>query len=289
MLSSPKGTIENIPLITVDFSPSLIQTILLIFLSYLNDKTTITYLYLQNTSTSSTFTTFMLFFSLLLILVFYLLIGKALHIIIQPSLLDWLSIFFFFISSIYYICESYYTKDNQTFDDELVTLINSPNQVNVNNERNFNISGNNINNLEYKKPLTTITELKGEDSKCTEDNLNLPLLKSSVHNYSLESDEKEDNNEENHFLYDFFEELKQILSDKYNDYGNFAVLGMCAVYDYNAVVIGSVISLIMIMVLCLMWGEDAGRNIKSKKMSVIYGIVLVVYAIQLYFYKVFKI
>ena len=98
MLSSPKGTIENIPLITVDFSPSLIQTILLIFLSYLNDKTTITYLYLQNTSTSSTYTTFMLFFSLLLILVFYLLIGKALHIIIQPSLLDWLSIFFFFIS-----------------------------------------------------------------------------------------------------------------------------------------------------------------------------------------------
>lgn len=287
MINGQRSMISATSLITVEFSPSLIQTILLVFLSYLNDKTTVSYLYLQNSSPSPGLTSVALFISLLLILLFYLLLGKALHVIIQPSLLDWICIFFFFVSAIYYVCESCYTKDNQTFDDEYISLLNN-NQNQSNNDRNLNLSNNN--NCEIKKPLTTITELKGEDSKCTEDNLNLPLLKSSQLNYSLESEEKDDNNdEESHTFLNFTNELKHILSEKYNDYGNFAILGMCGVYDYYAVVIGCLTSLLLVTLVCFLWGEEVGKNIKSKKMSLIYGIVLIVYAIELYFYKVFKI
>ena len=263
-------------LISVDFSPSIIQAILLIFLSYLNDKTTITYLCLQSKTSSKCYCFFLLLSALFSVLLLFLIIGYSIHIIIQPTLLDWFSIMFFFISSIYFITESFYTRSNQTFEEEYYILMNNPSFFNQSATSNVY-----LNIYEFKKPLTTIQELKGEESKCTEE----PLLKNSLVNYSSESDSKE----ENRTFTSYCEDYKAMVYQKINDFGNFAVIGMCAVYDYSAVVCGSLISLVSIVILSVIWSEDIGRNIKSKRISFIYGIVLVVYAVQLYFYKVFTI
>ena len=206
----------------------------------------------------------------------FLIVGYSIHIIIQPTLLDWFSIMFFFISSIYFITESFYTRSNQTFEEEYYILMNSPSFFNQSAVSNIY-----LNVCEFKKPLTTIQELKGEESKCTEE----PLLKNSLVNYSSESDSKE----ENRTFTNYCEDYKGMVYQKINDFGNFAVIGMCAVYDYSAVVCGSFISLVSIVILSMVWSEDIGRNVQSKKVSFIYGIVLVVYAVQLYFYKVFTI
>ena len=274
--SSPTTIFTN-NLISVDFSPSIIQAILVIFLSYLNDKTTITYLCLQSKTSSKCYCFVLLSSSLLSILLLFLIIGYSIHIIIQPTLLDWFSIMFFFISSIYFITESFYTRSNQTFEEEYYILMNNPsffNQSATSNNAYLNV-------YEFKKPLTTIQELKGEESKCTEE----PLLKNSLVNYSSECDSKE----ENRTFTNYCEDYKAMVYQKINDFGNFALIGMCAVYDYTAVVCGSFISLISIVILSVIWSDDIGKNIKSKKISFIYGIVLVVYAVQLYFYKVFTI
>ena len=263
----------------VDFCPSVIQAIILISLSYINDKTTLSYIFISK-SVGACRSLLILATSLVFLTMVYLFIGYTLHIIIQPSLLDWMSILFFFISSLYYLSESFYSKGEITFSDELITMPNANNSISEKMTR--------------KHSLTVITEVK-EDSKYTDDLANAPLLNnpnSKTINISISEDGSggysyvQENEEDNAVVY---ETIKKTVYEKYNDFTFMVLMWMCAVYDYVAVVIGAFVALSFILLVSSLFGKEMSSNLHVRTIMIITGALLLVYSMQLYLFKALQI
>ena len=83
-------------LLSIGFYPNLFQTILLVYYSYLNDKTPITFLFLKKLSHNSYYSNFIVFICFTILTSASLFIGYNLDEIIKTKLIDWFCLLFFF-------------------------------------------------------------------------------------------------------------------------------------------------------------------------------------------------
>ena len=257
-------------LLSIGFYPNLFQTILLVYYSYINDKTPITFLFLKKSSRNTFYSNIIVFICFTILTSASLFIGYNLDEIIKTKLVDWFCLLFFFISGITNIIKS--MNDNR----ENYSFLN---------EYNFLISQENLNNTIFNLHKHELSVIIEESSKYTEDN-NIPLLESRK-SIIADKDIKEDTIVQNTFLL-FLKDIKNVLCERFLDFTYYVILFLCFVYDSGAVIIGVLFTFFTLLLLCVLFEEKYLEDLYEKNVRGIMGFLLIIYSIQLYLCKTFE-
>ena len=255
-------------LLSIGFYPNLFQTILLVYYSYLNDKTPITFLFLKKLSHNSYYSNFIVFICFTIITSASLFIGYNLDEIIKTKLIDWFCLLFFFISGISNIIKS--MNDNKEYS--------------FLNEYNFLLSQKNVNNSIFNLHKHELSIIIEESSKYTEENY--PLLERRL-SIIPDKDINEDTTVQNKFIL-FLTDIKNVLCERFLDFTYYVILFLCFVYDSGAVIIGVLFTFLSLLLLCALFEEKYLEDLYEKNVRGIMGFLLIIYSIQLYLCKTFE-
>jgi putative Ca2+/H+ antiporter (TMEM165/GDT1 family) len=255
-------------LLSIGFYPNLFQTILLVYYSYLNDKTPITFLFLKKLSHNSYYSNFIVFICFTILTSASLFIGYNLDEIIKTKLIDWFCLLFFFISGISNIIKS--MNDNREYS--------------FLNEYNFLISQENLNNTIFNLHKHELSIIIEESSKYTEENY--PLLERRL-SIIPDKDINEDTTVQNKFIL-FLTDIKNVLCERFLDFTYYVILFLCFVYDSGAVIIGVLFTFFTLLLLCVLFEEKYLEDLYEKNVRGIMGFLLIIYSIQLYLCKTFE-
>jgi putative Ca2+/H+ antiporter (TMEM165/GDT1 family) len=255
-------------LLSIGFYPNLFQTILLVYYSYLNDKTPITFLFLKKLSHNSYYSNFIVFICFTILTSASLFIGYNLDEIIKTKLIDWFCLLFFFISGISNIIKS--MNDNKEYS--------------FLNEYNFLLSQKNVNNSIFNLHKHELSIIIEESSKYTEENY--PLLERRL-SIIPDKDINEDTTVQNKFIL-FLTDIKNVLCERFLDFTYYVILFLCFVYDSGAVIIGVLFTFFTLLLLCVLFEEKYLEDLYEKNVRGIMGFLLIIYSIQLYLCKTFE-
>ena len=255
-------------LLSIGFYPNLFQTILLVYYSYLNDKTPITFLFLKKLSHNSYYSNFIVFICFTILTSASLFIGYNLDEIIKTKLIDWFCLLFFFISGISNIIKS--MNDNREYS--------------FLNEYNFLLSQKNVNNSIFNLHKHELSIIIEESSKYTEENY--PLLERRL-SIIPDKDINEDTTVQNKFIL-FLTDIKNVLCERFLDFTYYVILFLCFVYDSGAVIIGVLFTFLSLLLLCALFEEKYLEDLYEKNVRGIMGFLLIIYSIQLYLCKTFE-
>ena len=255
-------------LLSIGFYPNLFQTILLVYYSYLNDKTPITFLFLKKLSHNSYYSNFIVFICFTILTSASLFIGYNLDEIIKTKLIDWFCLLFFFISGISNIIKS--MSDNREYS--------------FLNEYNFLLSQKNVNNSIFNLHKHELSIIIEESSKYTEENY--PLLERRL-SIIPDKDINEDTTVQNKFIL-FLTDIKNVLCERFLDFTYYVILFLCFVYDSGAVIIGVLFTFLSLLLLCALFEEKYLEDLYEKNVRGIMGFLLIIYSIQLYLCKTFE-
>ena len=255
-------------LLSIGFYPNLFQTILLVYYSYLNDKTPITFLFLKKLSHNSYYSNFIVFICFTILTSASLFIGYNLDEIIKTKLIDWFCLLFFFISGISNIIKS--MNDNREYS--------------FLNEYNFLLSQKNVNNSIFNLHKHELSIIIEESSKYTEENY--PLLERRL-SIIPDKDINEDTTVQNKFIL-FLTDIKNVLCERFLDFTYYVILFLCFVYDSGAVIIGVLFTFLSLLLLCSLFEEKYLEDLYEKNVRGIMGFLLIIYSIQLYLCKTFE-
>lgn len=255
-------------LLSIGFYPNLFQTILLVYYSYLNDKTPITFLFLKKLSHNSYYSNFIVFICFTILTSASLFIGYNLDEIIKTKLIDWFCLLFFFISGISNIIKS--MNDNREYS--------------FLNEYNFLLSQKNVNNSIFNLHKHELSIIIEESSKYTEENY--PLLERRL-SIIPDKDINEDTTVQNKFIL-FLTDIKNVLCERFLDFTYYVILFLCFVYDSGAVIIGVLFTFFTLLLLCVLFEEKYLEDLYEKNVRGIMGFLLIIYSIQLYLCKTFE-
>jgi putative Ca2+/H+ antiporter (TMEM165/GDT1 family) len=254
--------------LSIGFYPNLFQTILLVYYSYLNDKTPITFLFLKKLSHNSYYSNFIVFICFTILTSASLFIGYNLDEIIKTKLIDWFCLLFFFISGISNIIKS--MNDNREYS--------------FLNEYNFILSQKNVNNSIFNLHKHELSIIIEESSKYTEENY--PLLERRL-SIIPDKDINEDTTVQNKFIL-FLTDIKNVLCERFLDFTYYVILFLCFVYDSGAVIIGVLLTFFTLLLLCVLFEEKYLEDLYEKNVRGIMGFLLIIYSIQLYLCKTFE-
>ena len=255
-------------LLSIGFYPNLFQTILLVYYSYLNDKTPITFLFLKKLSHNSYYSNFIVFICFTILTSSSLFIGYNLDEIKKTKLIDWFCLLFFFISGISNIIKS--MNDNREYS--------------FLNEYNFLLSQKNVNNSIFNLHKHELSIIIEESSKYTEENY--PLLERRL-SIIPDKDINEDTTVQNKFIL-FLTDIKNVLCERFLDFTYYVILFLCFVYDSGAVIIGVLFTFLSLLLLCALFEEKYLEDLYEKNVRGIMGFLLIIYSIQLYLCKTFE-
>lgn len=264
--AKPPSIIEI--LLSIGFYPNLFQTIILVSLAYLNDKTPILFYFLKKSSKNPMYSNFIVFLCFTILTSVSLFVGYNLDEIIKSRLIDWFCILFFFISGIYYIIQIVINQNkNFSFLDEYNALINQ---------------GSN-NYLNIKRSLSVIIE---ESSKFIEDDYtNIPIMESRK-SLIADKDIKEATVAQSTF-YMFIQDVKNVLCERFFDYTYYVILFLCFVYDSGAVIVGVLFTFFSLLLICIVFDENLLSSIFEDKVKTFLGVLLIIFSVQLYLVKAF--
>ncbi len=254
--------------LSIGFYPNLFQTIILVYYSYINDKTPITFLFLKKRSRNSLYSNIIVFICFTILTSASLFIGYNLDEIIKTKLIDWFCLLFFFISGISNIIKS--MNDNREYS--------------FLNEYNFLLSQKNVNNSIFNLHKHELSIIIEESSKYTEENY--PLLERRL-SIIPDKDINEDTTVQNKFIL-FLTDIKNVLCERFLDFTYYVILFLCFVYDSGAVIIGVLFTFLSLLLLCALFEEKYLEDLYEKNVRGIMGFLLIIYSIQLYLCKTFE-
>jgi putative Ca2+/H+ antiporter (TMEM165/GDT1 family) len=253
-----------------DFWTSMVQSIISILTSEIADKTFILILYFSSKCDRS-FVLFSSIISLLLMNFFSIGIGYLIDILLYKRFIDWIvsiSIFVLGFNILRESCE----MSGKTLEDNYISHIRKTEKHNI--KKVFRKS-----NTELKINNYQITQDQRNDGLqlYKEEELAQPFIEMD---YAV----RDENLSSNKLFWMIFSTLA---AAECGDKSQFTTVMISAVFDIYGVIIGTSFALITCISLNVYYGHQLAKFIREKQISIICGIVLMLYSVEI-FLKKFK-
>lgn len=295
---------------SLSFVFSILQSFILTLTAELGDKTFIMLIILQLKANQITVLCSSLMVQLSMNVIASC-IGFSVDYMLYKNLIDYVGLISFLIYSIWLIGEAFHSSE-KSFEKELATEKEL-------NEHRFVEEKKEISDV--KTTLTIIPEMSRDDSKFPDDTLSTPLLegklifrnnkednddefllsnrsdkinclvhysgRSNNSNNSRNKKEKEEKSESKNKINKtmFLIIAKSMFISECGDRTQFTSLSMAAIYNFYGVVIGTSSALIITIFLGVFLGKYLIKYLKEKTLNAILGVIMFLYALQIYFHK----
>ena len=252
-----------------DFWTSMAQSIISILTSEVADKTFILILYFSSKCDRS-FVLFSSIISLLLMNFFSIGIGYLIDIMLYKRFIDWIVSISLLILGFNILRESCEMSD-KTLEDNYISHIKKTEKHNI--KKAFRKS-----NTEFKINNNQIQDQKNDGLQLNiEEELAQPFIEMD---YAV----RDENLSSNKFFWMIFSTLA---AAECGDKSQFTTVMISAVFDIYGVLIGTSLALITCISLNVFYGHQLAKYIREKQISMICGIVLMLYSVEI-FLKKFK-
>lgn len=246
----------------LNFTLSFIQSFLLISLSQLSDQTIISFIQMQSiTNTQTAFLSCSI--SSIILMLLFLIIGYGISMCIPYHLICSFAIFIFLFASVYLLIKSHQSV-NQTFDDDL--------HIKKQKERP---------KPDFNRQLSVIPENK-EDSKCTAEDIIVPLMEKQNNGCSLDQREEIDDLINFHLV---IESIGKKISIEWLNKSYFFAFIIAMLFDFSAVVPGAICSIMLELAIADFFWNEMICSVSVKQVDQLLAGVVAIYGIQIYLMK----